>query len=49
MRGTGVLADLYRQRMRRLSTRLGLNQARRTLNCDAFRPPSAQTGQLALF
>jgi DNA repair photolyase len=49
MRGTGVLADLYRQRMRRLCTRLGLNQARRTLNCDAFRPPSVQAGQFALF
>ena len=49
MRGTGVLADLYPQRMRRLCTRLGLNQARRPLNCSAFRPPSALSGQLTLF
>lgn len=49
MRGTGVLADLYSQRLQRLCARLGLVGRRRTLNCAAFRPPPAQAGQLALF
>lgn len=49
MRGTGVLADLYSQRLRRLRARLGMTSKRRKLNCDAFHPPSAQPGQLALF
>ncbi|ANQ85934.1 hypothetical protein dqs_2906 [Azoarcus olearius] len=49
MRGTGVIADLYSQRLRRICRRLGLNESRRTLNTAAFRPPAADTPQLSLF
>ncbi len=49
MRGEGVLAELYRQRMRLVKTRLGLTQTRRELNCAAFRPPRSDGPQLALF
>lgn len=50
MRGSGVLADLYGQRLRRLCARLGMNDGRRlALDCSAFRPPAANPGQMALF
>lgn len=48
MRGEGVFADLYRQRLHRCCARLGLNRVRRELNTTAFRPPS-DNPQLALF
>ncbi|RTL26002.1 MAG: PA0069 family radical SAM protein [Rhodocyclaceae bacterium] len=51
MRGQGVFADLYSQRMQRLAERLGLNRSRRRLNTAAFRPPPrpGDDRQLALF
>ncbi|WP_398313286.1 hypothetical protein [Zoogloea sp.] len=39
MRGEGVYAALYHQRMQRICTRLALNRNRRPLNTEAFRPP----------
>ncbi len=49
MRGEGVFADLYSQRLRRCCERLGLNRNRRQLVTTAFRPPGRDDGQLALF
>ncbi len=51
MRGAGVLAELYAQRLRRASGRLGLNRMRRELVTTAFRPPQPPRDerQLALF
>ncbi|MBS0356897.1 MAG: PA0069 family radical SAM protein [Proteobacteria bacterium] len=51
MRGQGVFADLYKQRLQRLVERLGLNRSRRRLNTAAFRPPArpADERQLQLF
>lgn len=52
MRGQGVLADLYSQRLKRICTRLGMNQERLALNTSAFRPPRprrAETLQMPLF
>ncbi len=56
MRGEGVLAELYRQRMRLLHVRLGLQPRRLALDCTRFRPAqrpaaigAAATGQLSLF
>lgn len=48
MRGQGVYAELYRQRMQRACTRLQLNRNRRPLNTEAFRPP-ARGPQMNLF
>ncbi len=48
MRGQGVFADLYRQRMQKICRRLQLNSNRRPLNTEAFRPP-ARGPQLNLF
>jgi len=49
MRGEGVFADLYRQRLRRACARLGLNRMRRELDVALFRPPAEPGAQLALF
>jgi len=48
MAGSGVHADMLRQRFRRICTRTGLKQRHIELDCSAFRPP-ASTGQLGLF
>lgn len=48
MRGNGVFADLYRQRMHRCCERLGLNRTRRKLDTTRFRPPREDSGQLSL-
>lgn len=52
MRGQGLFADLYSQRLKRICTRLGMNQERLALNTSAFRPPQprrAETRQMPLF
>jgi DNA repair photolyase len=49
MRGEGVFADLYRQRLRRACARLGLNRMRRELDVSLVRPPAERGAQLALF
>ena len=52
MRGQGPFADLYSQRLKRICTRLGMNQERLALNTSAFRPPQArraETLQMPLF
>ena len=48
MRGEGVVAELYRQRMNRLHARLGLGRSRRKLNTTAFTPPQQKGPQLTL-
>lgn len=48
MRGEGVFADLYRQRLHRCCQRLGLNRSHRELITAAFRAP-CDDQQLALF
>lgn len=49
MRGEGVIAQLYSQRMRRLQAKLGMGRMRRGLNTALFRPPRPDGPQLALF
>lgn len=52
MRGQGLFADLYSQRLKRICTRLGLNRERLALNTTAFRPPltgKADSPQMPLF
>ncbi|HEX5126368.1 MAG TPA: PA0069 family radical SAM protein [Rhodocyclaceae bacterium] len=49
MRGEGVFADLYAQRMKKACARLGFNQIRRTLNTAAFRAPREDGPQMSLF
>lgn len=49
MRGEGVFAELYSQRLRRLQARLGMGRMRPGLNTARFRPPAAAGPQLALF
>ena len=41
MRGTGVWADLLRQRFTIATRKLGLNRHRLALDCDRFLPPAA--------
>lgn len=48
MSGSGVHADMLRQRFRRICLRTGLNQRRIDLDASAFRPPAAGA-QLSLF
>lgn len=48
MRGQGVYAELYSQRMKRICTRLQLSRNRRPLNTEAFSPP-ARGPQMNLF
>ena len=49
MTGTGVWAQLIRQRFEKASTRLGFNRTRIELDLTQFRRPSAQAGQTSLF
>ncbi len=49
MRGEGVIAELYSQRLRRLQARLGMGRMRRGLNTALFCPPRPTGPQLALF
>jgi len=44
MRGTGVWADLLRQRFTIATRKLGLNRHRLALDCDRFLPPAASAG-----
>jgi len=44
MRGTGVWADLLRQRFTIATRKLGLNRHRLALDCDRFLPPAASVG-----
>ena len=46
-RGSGILAQLIRQRFEKAKKRTGLQHPRRQLRCDLFRPP--QSGQLGFF
>lgn len=46
--GTGLWADMFRQRFRHASRRLGLNQQTFDLSTDLFRPPTLD-GQFSLF
>ena len=40
MRGTGIWADLLRQRFSMAARKLGLNRSRLQLSCDQFMPPA---------
>lgn len=49
MRGTGIWADLLRQRFAVATRKLGLNRQRLALDCDRFQPPAPAGGSAALF
>ncbi|MDQ6217493.1 PA0069 family radical SAM protein, partial [Achromobacter insolitus] len=49
MRGTGVWADLLRQRFTIATRKLGLNRHRLALDCDRFLPPAAVAAKAADF
>jgi DNA repair photolyase len=49
MTGTGVWAEMIRQRFDKASTKLGFNRMRFDLDLTQFRRPSAQPGQASLF
>ncbi|CAB3925568.1 hypothetical protein LMG26858_05755 [Achromobacter anxifer] len=49
MRGTGVWADLLRQRFSIATRKLGLNRHRLALDCDRFLPPAASAAGAADF
>lgn len=49
MRGTGIWADLLRQRFAVASRKLGLNRHRLALDCDRFQPPLAPNATPSLF
>ncbi|MGB3431695.1 PA0069 family radical SAM protein [Achromobacter sp.] len=49
MRGTGVWADLLRQRFTLATRKLGLNRHRLALDCDRFLPPAAPAAKVADF
>ena len=49
MTGTGVWAQMIRQRFDKASARLGFNRTRFELDLTQFRRPSAQQGQASLF
>ncbi|WP_315135146.1 PA0069 family radical SAM protein [Achromobacter marplatensis] len=49
MRGTGIWADLLRQRFAVASRKLGLNRHRLALDCDHFQPPLAPNATPSLF
>ncbi|CAB3693412.1 MULTISPECIES: PA0069 family radical SAM protein [Achromobacter] len=49
MRGTGVWADLLRQRFTIATRKLGLNRHRLALDCDRFLPPAATAAKAADF
>jgi DNA repair photolyase len=48
MKGTGLWADLLRQRFEKATARIGFNRERIALDLSAFRPPGAP-GQGSLF
>jgi DNA repair photolyase len=48
-RGTGPMAELVATTFKVWSKKLGWDQPVPPLNCDAFRPPRAASGQLRLF
>ena len=48
MKGSGLWADLIRQRFEKACARLGLNRERIELDLNQFQPPSA-VGQSSLF
>ncbi len=49
MRGTGIWADLLRQRFAVATRKLGLNRHRLALETDRFQPPLAAGGSASLF
>jgi DNA repair photolyase len=49
MTGTGIWAQLIRQRFEKASAKLGFNRTRFDLDLTQFRRPSAQRGQASLF
>ena len=49
LRGQGAYADLIAQRFALATRRLGLETEAPALDCGHFRPPAADSGQLALF
>jgi DNA repair photolyase len=49
MTGTGIWAQMIRQRFEKASAKLGFNQTRFDLDLAQFRRPSAQPGQASLF
>jgi len=49
MTGTGVWAQMIRQRFDKASARLGFNRSRFELDLSQFRRPAAQVGQATLF
>ncbi|MFY0475846.1 PA0069 family radical SAM protein [Achromobacter marplatensis] len=49
MRGTGIWADLLRQRFAVATRKLGLNRHRLALDCDRFQPPLALNATPSLF
>ncbi|WMD23509.1 PA0069 family radical SAM protein [Achromobacter seleniivolatilans] len=49
MRGTGIWADLLRQRFGVATRKLGLNRHRLALDCDHFQPPRAPNATQSLF
>ncbi|KRC76412.1 Radical SAM superfamily protein [compost metagenome] len=49
MRGTGIWADLLRQRFAVATRKLGLNRHRLALDCDRFQPPSGPGASSPLF
>jgi DNA repair photolyase len=49
MRGTGIWADLLRQRFAVATRKLGLNRQRLALDCDRFRPPAGPGASSPLF
>ncbi|WP_371683115.1 PA0069 family radical SAM protein [Achromobacter sp. B7] len=49
MRGTGIWADLLRQRFAVATRKLGLNRHRLALDCDRFQPPLAAGATPSLF
>ncbi|MFD4837876.1 PA0069 family radical SAM protein [Achromobacter sp. NPDC058515] len=49
MRGTGIWADLLRQRFAVATRKLGLNRHRLALDCDRFQPPAGPGATAPLF
>lgn len=49
MRGTGIWADLLRQRFTVATRKLGLNRTRLSLDCSRFVPPVGQGASASLF
>ncbi len=49
MRGTGIWADLLRQRLAVATRKLGPNRHRLAHDCDRFQPPASAGGSAALF